>query len=139
MEAVATVAALRVAGPPALRADGLEKRFGAHRVLAGVGLEIAAGAATGLVGANGAGKTTFIKSVLDLCGLDAGRVEIFGVDSRQAASRARLAYVPERFVPPYYLLGREFLAMTLELAGASFDRLAQGASRWTRCTTGALT
>lgn len=34
--------------------------------------------------------------------------------------RARLAYVPERFVPPYYLLGREFLAMTLELGGARF-------------------
>jgi ABC-2 type transport system ATP-binding protein len=105
----------------ALRTEGLVKRYGTRRALDGVGLEIAPGAAAGLVGANGAGKTTFIKCALDLCAADAGRVEIFGVDSRQAAARARLAYLPERFSPPYYLLGREFLAMTLSLAGARFD------------------
>ena len=113
MEAPATAAAFR--------AEGLVKRFGARRALDGVGLEVAPGTAVGLVGANGAGKTTLIKCALDLCAFDAGRVEIFGVDSRQAGARTRLAYVPERFVPPYYLLGREFLAMTLELAGARFD------------------
>jgi ABC-2 type transport system ATP-binding protein len=113
MQASATVAALR--------AEGLVKRFGARRALGGVTLEVAAASAVGLVGANGAGKTTFIKCALDLCALDAGRVEIFGADSRRAGARARLAYVPERFMPPYYLLGREFLAMTLELAGARFD------------------
>ena len=106
----------------AFRAEGLVKRFGARRALDGVGMEVGPGAAMGLVGANGAGKTTFIKCALDLCAADAGRVEIFGLDSRQAVARARLAYVPERFVPPYYLLGREFLAMTLELAGTRFDR-----------------
>ena len=107
---------------PALRAEGLVKRFGARRALDGVDMEVAPGTALGLVGANGAGKTTFIKCALDLCAADAGRVEIFGRDSRQAAARARLAYLPERFVPPYYLLGREFLAMTLELAHARFER-----------------
>jgi ABC-2 type transport system ATP-binding protein len=104
----------------AFRAEGLVKRFGARRALDGAGMEVAPGAAMGLAGANGAGKTTFIKCALDLCAADAGRVEIFGIDSRRAAARARLAYVPERFVPPYYLLGREFLAMTLELGGARF-------------------
>jgi ABC-2 type transport system ATP-binding protein len=106
----------------AFRAEGLVKRFGARRALDGVGMEVALGTAMGLAGANGAGKTTFIKCALDLCAADAGRVEIFGLDSRQAPARARLAYLPERFVPPYYLLGREFLAMTLELAGATFER-----------------
>ena len=105
----------------AFRAEGLVKRFGARRALDGVSISVGPGIAMGLVGANGAGKTTFIKCALDLCAADAGRVEIFGLDSRQAAARARLAYVPERFVPPYYLLGREFLAMTLELAGARLD------------------
>jgi ABC-2 type transport system ATP-binding protein len=105
----------------ALRTEGLVKDFGAQRALDRVALELAPGAALGLVGANGAGKTTLIKCALDLCAPDAGRVEIFGQDSRQAAARARLAYLPERFVPPHYLLGREFLAMTLALAGARFD------------------
>ncbi len=106
---------------PALRAEGLAKNFGRQRALDVVDLEIAPGTAAGLIGANGAGKTTFIKCALDLCAADAGRVEIFGVDGRQAAARARLAYVPERFVPPHYLLGREFLAMTLSLAGARYE------------------
>ncbi|MBC7802626.1 MAG: ABC transporter ATP-binding protein [Candidatus Parcubacteria bacterium] len=107
--------------PAAFRAEGLVKRFGTRRALDGVGMDVARGAAVGLVGANGAGKTTFIKCALDLCAADAGRVEIFGLDSRLAEARAQLAFVPERFVPPHYLLGREFLAMTLELAGETYD------------------
>jgi len=114
MGAPATVAAFH--------AEGLVKRFGARRALDGVGLQVAPGAAMGLAGANGAGKTTFLKCALDLCAPDAGSVRIFGRDGRQADARMRLAYLPERFVPPHYLLGREFLAMTLELAGAAFDR-----------------
>lgn len=106
--------------PFALRAAGLAKRFGRNVALAGVDLEVPAGASLGLVGANGAGKTTFIKCALDLCGFDSGSVEIFGLPSTQAQARARLAYLPERFVPPHYLLGREFLEMTLALAGAPY-------------------
>jgi len=106
---------------PALRAQQLVKRFGARLALGGVSFEAAAGTAVGLVGANGAGKTTFIKCALDLCAFDAGSVEIFGVPSRSAGARARLAYVPERFVPPHYLLGREFLQMILALADAPYD------------------
>jgi ABC-2 type transport system ATP-binding protein len=106
---------------PALRASGLVKSYGKRRVLSGLDLEVSPGAAVGLVGANGAGKTTFLKCVLDLCGYEAGRVEIFGVAATRAEARARLAYVPERFVPPHYLRGREFLAMTAGLAGVAFD------------------
>jgi ABC-2 type transport system ATP-binding protein len=109
-------------GIPALRARGLAKRFGDALALGGVDLEVAAGAALGLVGANGAGKTTFIKCALDLCDADAGSVEIFGVPSREPRARGRLAYLPERFVPPYYVLGEEFLRMTLALAGTPFER-----------------
>jgi len=106
---------------PALRVDRLVKRFGARLALDGVSFEVAAGSAVGLVGANGAGKTTFIKCALDLCACDAGSVEIFGAQSRNPAARSRLSYVPERFVPPHYLLGREFLQMTLALAGTGYD------------------
>jgi ABC-2 type transport system ATP-binding protein len=106
----------------ALSVRGLAKRYGALDVLAGVDLEIAAGERFGLVGVNGAGKTTLIKCVLDLCGYESGAIEIFGVPSRVPAARRRLFYVPERFVPPYYLRGREFIAQMLALSGAPLER-----------------
>jgi len=105
----------------ALRIAALVKRYNRHQALAGADLAVAAGEAFGLVGANGAGKTTLIKCLLDLCAFDSGSIEIFGVAARLPAARRRLAYLPERFNPPYYLRGREFLAVMSQLAGTRYD------------------
>jgi len=105
----------------AVRIDALTKRYGARVALEDVGLAIARGEAFGLVGANGAGKTTLIRCLLDLTSPDAGRVTIFGSDSRNPASRARLAYLPERFMPPHYLTGEEFLRTLAVLSGVAYD------------------
>jgi len=106
---------------PAVRIAGLAKFYASLRALSRVDLAVEAGEAFGLVGANGAGKTTLIKCLLDLTAQDAGEAEIFGVAARLPGARARLAYLPERFVPPHYLRGGEFLRMMLELAGARYD------------------
>src|SRR5262249_6100437 len=57
---------------------------------------------------------------LDLTAPDAGAIEIFGIAARNADARRRLAYLPERFSPPHYLRGAEFLQMTLALAGERY-------------------
>ena len=106
---------------PALRIAALRKRYAKFQALGGVDLEVAAGEAFGLVGANGAGKTTLIKCILELTARDSGTVEIFGVPAERPASRRRLCYLPERFNPPHYLRGREFLALMFELAGERYD------------------
>jgi len=117
--------------PAAVRVSGLEKRYGRHRVLESVDLEVVAGASFGLLGLNGAGKTTLIKCLLDLCDHDAGEIALYGVPAGEPRARARLSYLPEQFVPPHYLYGREFLALMLALAGKRYDagrvaaRLAQ--------------
>jgi ABC-2 type transport system ATP-binding protein len=105
----------------AVRIGALAKRYGGVAALDGVALELAAGEGFGLVGANGAGKTTLIRCLLDLTAPDAGTIEIFGVAARRPAARRRLAYLPERFVPPHYLRGAEFLEVTLALAGERYD------------------
>jgi ABC-2 type transport system ATP-binding protein len=74
----------------------------------------------GLVGVNGAGKTTSIKALLDLNAIDAGRIEIFGTSHRKTLARARLAFLPERFLPPYYLRGRDFLNFFARLRHTKF-------------------
>ena len=112
---------------PAVRVRGLAKRYGRVAALDGIDLDIVRGAACGLVGANGAGKTTLIRCLLDLASPDAGSVSLFGVPARAAGARARLAYLPERFVPPYYLRGGEFLRAMLELAGERYRPSAAAA------------
>ena len=87
----------------------MRKGFGRHPVLADLSLEVRAGEIFGLVGTNGAGKTTCIKCLLDLCHIDAGRIEIFGRPASAPESRRPLVYLPERFLPPHHLRGREFL------------------------------
>ena len=109
------------ATPEAVTIRALAKRYGAVPALDGVDLAVRAGEAFGLVGANGAGKTTLIKCLLDLVAADAGEARIFGVPSRRPRARARLAYLPERFVPPHYLRGREFIASMLGLGGERYS------------------
>ena len=105
----------------AIRIAALQKRYGHLHALAQVDLDVAPGEAFGLVGANGAGKTTLIKCLLDLAARDGGEVRIFGVEAREPAARARLAFLPEHFSPPHYLRSREFLATMCELAGGRYD------------------
>jgi len=105
----------------AVRIGALVKRYGTVAALGGVDLEVAAGEGFGLVGANGAGKTTLIRCLLDLAACDAGTIEIFGSAARNPAARRRLAYLPERFQPPHYLRGGEFLSTMLALAGERYD------------------
>jgi ABC-2 type transport system ATP-binding protein len=106
---------------PALSIRALRKRYAKFEALREVDLDVGAGEAFGLVGANGAGKTTLIKCLLALAAFDAGTIDIFGVAAQNPAARRRLAYLPERFNPPYYLRAREFIAMMFELAGARYD------------------
>ena len=90
-------------------------------VLRDVAFEIGSGECFGLAGINGAGKTTLIKCLLDFCAIDSGRIAICGRPSTDPASRAPLAFLPERFAPPYFLRGEEFLRHVLNLYGSAYD------------------
>ena len=93
------------------------KSFHRAPVLDGLDLRVEAGETFGLVGVNGAGKTTCIKTLLDFCAVDRGRIEIFGIPHREPRARRRLAYLPEQFLPPYYQTGGAFLAYMSRLHG----------------------
>ncbi len=110
----------------ALRFERVGKRFSGVAALDDFSLEVEHGEFFGLVGVNGAGKTTLIKCLLDFCDAD-GRIEIFGVTHRLTVARRRLAFLPERFNPPHFLTGRDFLSYMLKLYGQPYDegRVAQ--------------
>src|SRR5262245_34393015 len=104
-----------------LRFDRVAKAYAGVAALSDLTFEIHRGEFVALVGVNGAGKTTLIKCLLDFCEADRGSVEIFGLSHRVTAARARLAYLPERFNPPYYLSGRNFLEYMLGLYRAPYE------------------
>ena len=106
----------------ALRFASVVKRFGRREVLQGVSFEVRQGEFFGLVGLNGAGKTTLLKCLLDFCDLSAGGIEIFGTPHHVTRSRRRLAFLPERFNPPYYLTGEDFIRYVLSMQSAPYDR-----------------
>jgi ABC-2 type transport system ATP-binding protein len=106
---------------PALEFDRVGKAYGAFAALREVSFEVGAGSCFGLAGVNGAGKTTLIKCLLDFCSADSGQIRICGRPSTSPEARAPLAYLPERFSPPYFLRGGEFLRYMLELHGAAYD------------------
>jgi len=108
-------------GDVAVRVEALSKRYGGVAALDAVSLSVPHGEAFGLVGANGAGKTTLIRCLLDLTAGDAGTIEIFGRHAREPASRRHLSYLPERFLPPHYLTGAEFLRTLAALGGGAYD------------------
>jgi ABC-2 type transport system ATP-binding protein len=105
----------------ALRFSQVGKRYAGVPALSHFSLEVRRGAFFGLVGENGAGKTTLIKCLLDFCDIDGGAIELFNTPHRATAARARLAYLPERFNPPFYLTGRDFVRYMLELYRAPYD------------------
>ncbi|MEV6929277.1 ABC transporter ATP-binding protein [Dactylosporangium sp. NPDC051485] len=74
-----------------LAAEGLVKRYGDRRALDGFSLSVAEGEICGLIGHNGAGKTTFVEVVTGLVRADAGAVTVDGVPPRQARDRIGLA------------------------------------------------
>ncbi|HEY0312709.1 MAG TPA: ATP-binding cassette domain-containing protein [Allosphingosinicella sp.] len=81
---------------PVARADGIVKRFGTGEpALDGVGLAVAPGQVTGLVGPDGAGKTTLIRLLAGLMAPDAGTVEVLGRAPGDA--RDAIGYMPQRF------------------------------------------
>lgn len=100
---------------PGVLFTGVALSYGADPVLTGVDLELRPGESLALVGRNGAGKSSLIKGMLDLTAVDAGSITIDGVASGDRHARGRLAYLPERFQPPWYLRGREFIDCMLAL------------------------
>jgi ABC-2 type transport system ATP-binding protein len=72
-----------------LEASGLVKTYGGQRALDGFTLAVAAGEIVGLVGRNGAGKTTFVEVVAGLVRPEHGLVRVCGVDALAQAGAAR--------------------------------------------------
>ncbi|HDR9802680.1 TPA: sugar ABC transporter ATP-binding protein [Burkholderia cenocepacia] len=117
----------RSASPPVLSATGIAKRFDATVALAALDLSIGAGEVVALMGANGAGKSTFVKILSGALQADGGTLTLRGEPYRpaspHAAKRLGVATVHQSVA--------DAVVPTLSIAdNLLLDRLCDPASPW---------
>ena len=88
-----------------VNATNVSKFYGDYKALNDFSLTIEEGQCFALLGKNGAGKTTFVKSLLNLVSYKSGDIKLFGKEVTDKESRALVSYLPEKFnFYPYYTL-----------------------------------
>ena len=102
-----------------LAAAGLVKRYGEKRALDGFDLSVRPGEITGLVGHNGAGKTTFVEVVTGLVRPDAGTLTVAGIDALRhpRAARRLIGVAPQEIALYLSATPRDNLRLFGALAG----------------------
>jgi ABC-2 type transport system ATP-binding protein len=93
-----------------IEATGLTKRFGAVTAVENLSLHLNRGEALGVLGTNGAGKSTALAMLMGLRAPDAGDVRLFGHRPGSAAARAVMGVTPQAAGFPHQLTPREILA-----------------------------
>lgn len=104
-----------------LRATNITKIYGKHKALNKVSIEIKRGMIYGLIGENGAGKSTFMRIVMGLIAIDEGDIELFGATGTKELQRARRKMGQSIETPALYpeLTARENLRVQAANGGVS--------------------
>ena len=92
-----------------IETDSLAKRYGRIEALKGVSLRVQQGEIYGLLGQNGAGKTTMVKIMLGITKASAGTASLLGAPAGTASVRRRVGYLPEDHHFPDYHTGNSLL------------------------------
>jgi ABC-2 type transport system ATP-binding protein len=94
-----------------IQVENLHKEFRRFEALRGLNFKVPEGSAFALIGANGAGKTTIIKILMNILTPTSGRATLLGVDSRKLSVRelARIGYVSENQDMPPRLTVAEYV------------------------------
>ncbi|MFF7444548.1 MULTISPECIES: ATP-binding cassette domain-containing protein [unclassified Streptomyces] len=81
---------------PVISMRGVRADLGSRPVLRGIDLTVHRGEVVALLGANGSGKSTAVRSVIGQVPVAAGEIELFGTPRRRFRDWARVGYVPQR-------------------------------------------
>lgn len=115
---------------PSIVTKDIVKRYGRHRALDGFSLTVPAGSVTGLVGCNGAGKTTWMMTVAGLVLPHSGSIDILGRGPFDATRHGgRVALLPQDSELPPEACARELLVRYARLQGLCADVAHKEADR----------
>ncbi len=118
-------------GEPVIQLTHLSRRFGRRTALDDVSLTLSRGVVYGLVGANGAGKTTIVRHVLGLLRAQQGTVRVFGLDpvAEPVAVLSRVGYLSEENDLPAWMTVGELIRYTRAFHPAWDDAYAESLRR----------
>ncbi|WP_273069172.1 ATP-binding cassette domain-containing protein [Thioclava marina] len=108
-----------------LSTSGLDVSIAGTPILRGAHMDIAPGTTVGLIGRNGAGKTTFMRSVMGLLPVTVGQIAIAGEDMSDQPAHMRAAlgvgYMPEdrRLIPEFSV--EDNILLPVQALGAAVD------------------
>src|SRR6266851_1157020 len=94
-----------------IRVENLWKKYGRFDALRGLNFDVPKGSAFALIGANGAGKTTAIKVLMNILEPSLGSAKVLGVDSREISPEQlkQIGYVSENQDMPARMTVAEYL------------------------------
>ena len=106
-------------GSALLSVRGLRRSFGAVQAVRDVSFELLRGQSVGVIGANGAGKSTMMRILVGLDVADAGSVWFDGVDAALEPQhvRGRIGWMPDAFAPPAHTQVWEYVDFYARAAG----------------------
>jgi ABC-2 type transport system ATP-binding protein len=107
----------------AIEAIGLVKRFGASTALAGLALRVERGSLYGLVGPDGAGKTTAVRILTGIDRSSSGVATVLGRRMPDRRVRARIGYMPQDVALYADLTVRQNLSLFAELHGMAKEEI----------------
>jgi ABC-2 type transport system ATP-binding protein len=113
----------------AVRFQGVTKRFGEFTAVADLDLEVPRGTIFGLLGQNGAGKTTSLRMLMNVFAPDLGRVEVLG-ETMNEGLKGRLGYLPEERGLYKKMRLRELLRFFGRIKGRDTGFLDPRIDRW---------
>jgi len=94
---------------PAIELKGVTVNLNGHPVLDRITLTVQEGEFWGVIGPNGGGKTTLLRTILGILPSQRGEVKIFGLSPKEAVKKGWLGYLPQR------MMGRTFPISALEV------------------------
>ena len=102
-----------------IEARGLQKKYGKHLAVDGIGLRVEQGSVFGLIGPNGAGKTTTLRMLVDIIRPTAGELKVLGSVPRRSgiALRRRIGYLPGELKLAERIQGGTLLRHLAQISG----------------------